>query len=153
MTSSDKLGFGKYRESSIKDVPLDYWQWLIKQDGFKDKQPALFEWITTKNEAALLKYTAPQPRPATSTSPAVATEQVSQDEQYLIGQSPQGFKSWWASAYGARLRSQGELHYIPYMRVALAAWAAGCETLYIDMQKMRQRIVDLENAGKPTEDF
>lgn len=152
MTPLDKLGFGKYRDFAIKDVPRDYWDWLIKQDGFKDKQPALFEWITTKNDAALEKYVAPTPRAATSTSPAVATEEVSKEEQTLIGMSPRGFKEWWSGAYGSRLRSQGELLYIPYMRVAINAWTASADLLYTDMQKLKQEVLDLRK-NEPPEQF
>lgn len=29
----EKLGFGKHKGKALKDVPLDYWQWLLKQDN------------------------------------------------------------------------------------------------------------------------
>lgn len=45
-------------------------------------------------------------------------------EKDLLAMAPPGFQVWWFRAYGNRLLKDGEVLYVPYLRVALEAWRA-----------------------------
>lgn len=45
LTGEDEMPFGKYKGEKLRDVPSGYLQWLIKQDGFKQRNPDLAAYI------------------------------------------------------------------------------------------------------------
>lgn len=115
------MPFGKYGKSKLGDKALtlaqvkaaypDYVKWLIEQDGFAEKNAALFAFFTGNEEAA-----------STHTERKV----IDEEQEFLTLNSPPAeFLQWWKTAFGERLRKQGEQLYIPYMRVALSAWNSG----------------------------
>lgn len=108
MTSSDKMPFGKHKGLTLAEVPKEYAEWLCKQDGFKEKNPQLYAYFTNGESAS-----------STEAERALVAE-----GERLLTSMPVPFQMWWDSAYGIRLRNQGPAHYIPYLRVAIAAWTA-----------------------------
>lgn len=110
MTSRDLMPFGKYKGQPLGSIPADYSSWLCRQDGFKEKSPALYKFFTEGEEAA----STPEERNMDAT------------EQALLNSVAQPFKDFWFRAYGERLRKSGPMHYIAYLRVAIESWSA-CE--------------------------
>jgi hypothetical protein len=107
MTSRDLMPFGKHKGLPLEQVPRSYAKWLCDQDGFAEKNPALYAYFT-QGEAAVA---APK---------ELATNS---QEDAIFKTFPPAFKQWWDKQYGNRLR--GSDHYIPHLLVASAAWA-GC---------------------------
>jgi len=116
MSGDDIMPFGKYGHkgtpTKLKDVPRTYFEWLMQQEGFAQKNPQLAAWIKEGDNA-------------TATPKEVENLTIGND---LLERAPVGFKAWWVAAYGERLRKQGEMHYIPYLRVAVEAWKAALLT-------------------------
>lgn len=100
--------FGKYKGQPLSAVPKDYADWLCKQDGFQEKNSELYNFFTLGEEES---------------STPVEREVLDLEKQVLLSVE-KAFTDWWSSAYGERLRKQGENFYIPYLRVAIAAWSA-----------------------------
>jgi len=105
------------------EVPKDYLQWLLKQDGFAEKNPAMAKYIKGEPDAATPKE----------------LENIKVSET-ILAKAPEAFKHWWSVAYGERLRREGELYYIGYLRVALEAWLH-CEG--INLAKSQTKSIDL----------
>ena len=105
MTDVDLMPFGKYKGTPMGSVPKDYLGWLLKQEGFADKNKAMAKYIRGEPDAA---------SPKELDNLAVSKE--------ILAKAPPSFVNWWSVAYGERLRKDGELHYIGYLRVALEAW-------------------------------
>lgn len=141
MKPTDLMPFGKHKGIPLKDVPKDYAAWLITQEGFKDKSPALYAFFTTGEDLV---------------DPKVQKHnQETLDQRALIlGMAPPEFKEWWERAYGKRLLDAGEWNYIPYLRVALAAWDE-CSALYRVKMPPPQEVaqpaqpVSLDKDGNP----
>lgn len=125
MTDRDPMPFGKYGPKNgnpktvgeVKREHPDYVKWLINQDGFKDKNKAMYAYFTDAPEAATAKE----------------VDNIQAEEGLLRGMS-ESFKTWWKVAYGDRLRKDGEMLYIPYLRVAKEAWLH-CEGIFIAAQR------------------
>ena len=98
------MPFGKYKGTPIADLPYTYKAWLLDQDGFADKHPQLADCFRGRD-----------------VSTPKENENLAIEAQLLLSMS-EPFKRWWLRAYGERLRKQGEFMYIPYLRVAIAAW-------------------------------
>lgn len=107
MTSRDLMYFGKYKDTSLKDVPREYFSWLFQQDGAIEKHKKLYEWFCHGDSAASAKE----------------QENITVGEE-ILNNAPQSFKDWWTSAYGNRLRTNAEDLYLPYLRVARESWMA-----------------------------
>lgn len=105
MTSKDLMPFGKHKGKPMGEVDRSYFDWLMKQDGFADKNKEMARWIREGDAAA----------------PAIE-QKNNEEESELFRRAPEPFKHWWTIAYGDRLRKQGAHNYIPFMRVALEAW-------------------------------
>lgn len=108
MTGSDPMPWGKYKGTPLKVVDKNYLQWLLKQDGFAEKNPAMAAWIKNGDFAS----STPKEREVLAT------------EELLLNSASVPFRQWWFRCYGDRLRKGGEVHYIAYLRVALSAWDA-----------------------------
>lgn len=51
LTDEDPMPFGKHRGKKIKDLPVDYMDWLLAQDEIKG-HPGLEAWRKNKKKAA-----------------------------------------------------------------------------------------------------
>ena len=105
MTSRDLMTFGKHKGKPLGDVDRSYFDWLMKQDGFADKNNDLAKWIKEGDFSA---------EPIEHSN--------NEEETDLFRRAPEAFKHWWSVAYGDRCRKQASHNYIPFMRVALDAW-------------------------------
>ena len=105
MTSRDLMTFGKHKGKPLGDVDRSYFDWLMKQDGFADKNKDLAKWIKEGDASA---------EPIEHSN--------NEEETDLFRRAPEAFKHWWSVAYGDRCRKQASHNYIPFMRVALDAW-------------------------------
>lgn len=115
MTSRDIMPFGKFGKAKLGEQALtleqvktrhpDYVNWLVQQDGFATKNPALYEYFVNGKETTTEKE-------RTNLS----------DERILLDPMDDAFKAYWRRAYGERLRTLGELNYIAYLRVACNTW-------------------------------
>jgi hypothetical protein len=105
MTSKDLMTFGKHKGKALGDVDRSYFDWLMKQDGFADKNKDLARWIKDGDAAA-----------------APIEQSNNEEETDLFRRAPEAFRHWWTIAYGDRCRKQAAHNYIPFMRVALEAW-------------------------------
>ena len=110
MTSRDLWPIGKYKGQPISTIPQDYRDWFCGQDWAASKYPDLYEFLMSEDGVA--------DRPVTE------EQKVIDAEQELLAHAPTAFTIWWKNAYGERLRKQGEVLYVPYLRVALEAWKA-----------------------------
>jgi len=99
------MTFGKHKGKPLGDVDRSYFDWLMKQDGFADKNKDLAKWIKDGDAAA-------EP----------IEHDNNEQETDLFRRAPEAFKHWWTIAYGDRCRKQAAHNYIPFMRVALEAW-------------------------------
>lgn len=117
MTDRDLMPFGKHKGKPMGEVPKDYLAWLLKQDGFTEKNKEMAAYIRGDKSAATEKE----------------LDNIKVEDE-IMKSAPPAFKNFWAVAYGDRLRKQGELLYIPYLRVALESWVR-CEALYLDKIK------------------
>jgi hypothetical protein len=116
MTSRDLMTFGKFGKSKlgpeaktvgwIKENEPDYINWLVSQDGFATKNPALYKFFTTGEES--------------SSTPEERT--TIDQEGPLLDPMPPAFKAFWKRAYGERMRVHGQLNYIAFLRVAVETW-------------------------------
>jgi hypothetical protein len=133
MTDRDLMAFGKYKGKPMGEVPKDYLQWLLKQEGFADKNKEMTAYIRGDASAASEKE--------------LDNIKV---EQEILKNAPPAFINFWNVAYGDRLRKQGELVYIPYLRIALESWTR-CESLYLDKLKaaIQTRSADVLNQTYP----
>jgi len=129
MTDRDLMPFGKHKGKPMGEVPKDYLKWLLGQDGFADKNKEMAAYIRGEKSAATEKELD---------NIKVETE--------LLKDAPPAFKNWWTIAYGDRLRKQGELLYIPYLRVALEAWKQ-CEGIYLS--KIQEIYLKQTTVNKP----
>jgi len=111
------MPFGKHKGKPMGEVPKDYLQWLLKQDGFTEKNKEMAKYINGEPDAATPKE----------------LENIQVASQLLL-KAPVEFSNWWSVAYGERLRKQGELMYVPYLRVALEAWLH-CEGIQLARPK------------------
>lgn len=110
MTTRDPMPFGKYKGTAIDDVPEDYLDWLVEQDWMSDpkgKWVPLYKLLTGDTTCA---------------TPKENQNIVAEDALLLSMSTP--FRKWWFAAYGDKLRLQGELNYIPFLRVAINSWCA-----------------------------
>lgn len=115
MTGREPMPFGKYKGTPLKDVPKDYRRWCEEQDWFEER------W------SDIADYWSMQSSDPDRAEVVMATKTEAKNinaEKELLSQSPPGFQVWWFRAYGNRLLQQGEVLYIPYLRVALEAWRA-----------------------------
>lgn len=118
MTGKDIIWFGKYGKFKLGDAAWSlervkrddpaYVAWLLGQPDFAQKNPALAEYFRTGKEDATPKEV-----------------ENNDTGELLLGSMNDRFRAWWARAYGDRLRTQGPMTYIPYLRVAIEAWKAG----------------------------
>lgn len=132
MTSNDLMPFGKWGKAKLGDAAKTvgwiathepgYVAWLISQDGFAAKNPAMYAFFTKGEEAS----STPKEREAASTGIT------------LLAAMPEAFVEFWNRCYGDRLRKDGEVHYIAYLRVAITAWESAIE--YCDM-RVQHRLV------------
>ena len=106
MTANDPMPFGKHKGMPIKDVPQEYKDWLLKQEGFE------------KNHAELCAVFKGQP-------PSAKETQVDAEEDLILTTAPQEFQDWWWAQHGKNLRKHNSDHYIAHLRIALGAWRAG----------------------------
>lgn len=113
MTGSDPIKWGKYKGTPLKDIDRGYFKWLMRQEGFATKNPELANWITNGDQA---------------TSTPVERE-VLATEEVLLNSVSTPFRQWWFRSYGDRLRKDGEVHYIAYLRAAIGAWEAASKQL------------------------
>jgi hypothetical protein len=120
MTDRDLMPFGKHKGKPMSEVPKDYLAWLLKQDGFVDKNKEMAAYIRGEKAAATEKE----------------LDNIKIEDE-LMKNAPPAFKIWWSVAYGDRLRKQGEIVYIPYLRVALETWRH-CEGIYLTKIKDMQ---------------
>ena len=116
MKPTDLMPFGKHKGLPLSEVPKDYAFWLIEQSGFKEKSPALYAFFKTGED--LVDPKAVQ-----------HNEQTLKDRDFILAMARAGFREWWEANYGKRLLDAGEWNYIPYLRVAVAAWDA-CDGLH-----------------------
>lgn len=111
MTARDYVPFGKFKGiktwEQLKSDNKDYVAWLRETDWFATKFPAEYEYLTSGKEASTPRERA----------------NLEIGDQLLKGMSRE-FQMWWQRAYGEKLRRQGELIYIPILRVAIEAWKA-----------------------------
>lgn len=132
MTDRDLMPFGKHKGMPMGEVPKSYLAWLIQQEGFADKNKTMAAYIRGEKTAS------------------TKTEREVVDlEAKVLADAPPAFKIWWGIAYGERLRKQGEMLYIPHLRVALEAWQHAT-SVQITQHNQQQRTA----AGKlhqPTE--
>ena len=112
MTDIDLMPFGKHKGVPMGSVPKSYLKWLLDQEGFADKNPPMAKYIRGEPDAAT---------PKELDNIKASTE--------ILAKAPRAFVNWWSIAYGERLRKEGELHYIGYLRVALEAWLH-CEGIH-----------------------
>ncbi len=120
MTGRDIMPFGKYGKFkmgenawSIERVKRDdprYVDWLTTQLDFAQKNPALYEYFKSGKE---------------DSTPKEVSNINTGDE--LLNTMGDRFRAWWKTAYGERMRTQGEMNYIPFLRVAIAAWTEGAK--------------------------
>jgi Putative quorum-sensing-regulated virulence factor len=105
MTDLDPMPFGKHKGLSMKDVPRAYLDWLVKQEGFADKNKAM---------AAYIRGEKTEP----------SKEQVVNEDvgKKILDSAPPAFRTWWEVAYGTRCKNEAGVHYIGFLRVALEAW-------------------------------
>lgn len=103
-----KLGDKALTLKEVKDQYPDYVTWLLAQDGFKEKNAALYEYFTTGPK-----------------EPTAAEAANNNAEDQILSVAPQEFKDWWKAAYGERLRKDGNTLYIGYLRVAFAGFQTG----------------------------
>jgi hypothetical protein len=92
----------------LSNVPAEYAEWLCGQEGFKDKNPKLWQFFMEGD----------------AVSSTEAERGVIDLEKQLLLSMSTTFTRWWMKAYGDRLRLAGEMFYIPYLRVAIEAWHA-----------------------------
>jgi hypothetical protein len=97
------MPFGKHKGVKICDVDPSYKQWMLKQEGFREKNPDL---------AACFEGKAPEPK-------EVETDAA---EDLIMADAPDGFGDWWWKQYGRNLRAAKSHLYIAHLRVALEAW-------------------------------
>jgi hypothetical protein len=118
MTSKDLMPFGKFGPKrpggamtigEVKRTEPDYVDWLINQDGFKEKNAALYKFFTLGEEA-------------TATPKELEDDKL---ETELLASMAREFAAWWKRNYGDRLR--GSPMHIAYLRVAIEAWNAGAK--------------------------
>lgn len=138
MKPTDLMPFGKHKGIPLKDVPKDYISWLIVQEGFKDRSPALYAFFARGEDI-------PDPK-AVATDKALSTELLAIKND-LLNSAPEGFKAWWQQAYG-RLDTEGPNTLIPYLRVAIEAWR-GCATIFYDRELALRR--ELKAMTAPVE--
>lgn len=137
---TDLMPWGKHKGIALKDIPPDYGLWLLKQADFEARNPGLAAFFKDGSDVS-----QPAPAPAKAVAPPQA---VSALEAELLGMSPNGFRAWWAGAYGTRLRAD-EITYIPHLRVAIAAWEAAANTFYPELQRLQTELL----KHKPVEQF
>lgn len=107
MTSRDAMPFGKHKGKPLSDVPRSYFAWFFDQPDTKTKFADLYHWFVNGDASAS----------------AIEKSNLDAEAALLLGVTTR-FREWWSRAYGERLRKSGELNYIPYLRVAIEAWAA-----------------------------
>ncbi len=136
MTSSDPMPFGKYKGTPLSAVPREYSDWLCRQDGFKDKNPTLYAFFTQGEVAS----STPSEREVIDVSGP------------LLASMSTVFQLWWARAYGERLRKQGEMNYVAYLRVAIAAWSQAEKNLAAAQLKPLSASKPKPPVDKPVDD-
>ena len=109
MTSNDPMPFGKYRGTPICDVPDSYKEWLCNQEGFKEKNPQLYRLFDEGDSDDL--------------STPIERKNLTEGADLLAPMCDE-FQAFWKSQYGPRLRTQGEVQYLTFLRVAITTWRA-----------------------------
>lgn len=115
MTGRDLMTFGKHKGRPLSEVKGEkgYVAWLVEQVWMKEpRYKDLYDYFTE----------------GVSVSATPKEIQNIEIEGELMRNMDAEFKAWWAKAYGEKLRKQGEMVYIPYLRVAIHAWEAALET-------------------------
>lgn len=139
MTSSDLMPFGKYGKAKlgenaktvgwIKTNDPGYVSWLINQEGFSTKNAVMHAFFTKGEEA----------------SSTVEERRVASSGETLLAAMPEAFVEFWNRAYGDRLRKQGEMNYIGYLRVAITAWESAVE--YCDMRIQKREVQEVKKMS------
>ena len=129
MTSRDIMPFGKFGKAKcgelaktvgwLKENEPDYVQWLVTQEGFAQKNAALYKFFTEGETA--------------SSTPA--ERQVNLDESPLMDPMPAAFKTFWKLSYGERMRVHGQLQYTAFLRVACTTWKACADACLTEPQQ------------------
>lgn len=109
MTSQDPMPWGKYKGTPICDVPESYKDWLLGQPGFAEKNPAMARLFEEGDSDEL--------------STAIERKNID-DGAALLAPMCDEFKAFWKTQYGERMRKQGEMQYLSFLRVAITAWRA-----------------------------
>jgi len=115
MSPQDPMPFGKHKGVKICDVDPSYKSWMLKQEGFKEKNPDLAACFEGK-------------------APTVDELETDTAEDLLMSDAPDGFGDWWWKQYGKNLRREKSSLYLGYLRVALEAWKAGQHDLHLRAQ-------------------
>lgn len=125
MTDRDLMPFGKHKGTPMCKVPKSYLTWLADQDGFEDKNPEMFLYIT---EGA-------------SASSSESERDMDDVEERLLKDTTEDFRKFWFRSYGERLRKNGgDGIYLSYLRVAIATWTASKDPLAGALSKDQQSI-------------
>lgn len=51
LIDSDIMPWGKHKGRQLHDVPTEYWQWLLAQEGFNDNHPDLARYASMRTTA------------------------------------------------------------------------------------------------------
>ena len=109
MTSNDPMPWGKYKGTPICDVPASYKEWLLGQPGFAEKNPAMAKLFDEGDSDEL--------------STLIERKNID-DGAALLAPMCDEFKAFWKTQYGERMRKQGEVQYLSFLRVAITTWRA-----------------------------
>lgn len=113
MTDKSIMPFGKHKGKSLDQVPRTYFVWLFEQEGAIEKNGELYDWFTHGQMQT------------------AKVEEINLDieEERILTSMPTPFRKWWQAQYGRNLRQAGSQFFLPYLRVATAAWTAASEQL------------------------
>lgn len=139
MKHTDKMPFGKYKGVEMSKVPTGYRDWFVEQDWTEEKFPDIYEYFESGGQSA-------GPLAPVNPTADVAQQQLDEEtERNLFNSVDLNFTRWFLAAYGNTKKTHPGL-YLPYLRVAVAAWSARSKSDAESIIKHYQEELDRKNG-------